>query len=215
MVNLSIFDFFGKYNHGEISMKSIIILCGGRGRRMGQDKGLIQFRDKPLILNVLETAKSVAQEIIIVLRDEKQISQYEKIIGDYNFIFNKLSIIADSIPDEGPLIGICTGMRVLNSDKALVLPCDSPFITKEFINNIFSYSEGYEAVVPKWPDGKVEPLHAVYSEAVVGRIKTLIEEDVRDVKSLLEICKVNYVDADLLNDTGCSFLNLNKPEDLE
>jgi molybdenum cofactor guanylyltransferase len=196
-------------------MKSIIILCGGRGRRMGQDKGLIKFRDKPLILNVLEKARSVAQEIIIVLRDEKQINQYEKIIDDYNFISKNLTITADPIPDEGPLIGISTGLKILRYDKALILPCDSPFISREFIKNIFSYSEGYEAVVPKWPDGKVEPLHAVYSKDIVGRIEILIEENVRDVKSILEICKVKYVDADSLDDTGRSFFNLNKPEDLE
>jgi molybdopterin-guanine dinucleotide biosynthesis protein A len=196
-------------------MKSIIILCGGRGRRMGQDKGLIKFRDKPLILNVLEKARSVAQEIIIVLRDEKQINQYEKIIEDYNFIFKNLTITADPIPDEGPLIGICTGLKILRYDEALVLPCDSPFISREFIKNIFSYSEGYDAVVPKWPDGKVEPLHAVYSKDIVGRIETLIEENVRDVKSILEICKVKYVDSDSLDDTSRSFFNLNKPEDIE
>ncbi len=182
---------------------------------MGQDKGLIQFQDKPLILHVLETARDVAQEIIIVLRDKNQINQYKKIIKDYNFIFNKLIITADSIPEKGPLIGIYTGLRLLSSDKALILPCDSPFISKEFIKNIFSYPEDYELIVPKWSDGRVEPLHAVYSGDVVGRIETLIEEDIRDVKSLMEICKVKYVDVGSLDDSGRNFLNLNKPEDME
>ncbi|MCE5214727.1 MAG: molybdenum cofactor guanylyltransferase [Methanobacterium sp.] len=195
-------------------MKSIIILCGGRGRRMGQDKGLIQFHEKPLILHVLETAQDIVQEIIIVLRDKNQYKQYIKLIEDNNFIFKKLTIAMDLIPDKGPLIGIYTGLRLLSSDKGLILPCDSPFISSEFIGNILSFPDDYEALVPIWSDGMVEPLHAVYSKYVVEKIEKLIEEDIRDVKSLLEICKVKYVDVNSLDDTGHSFMNLNEPDDL-
>ena len=48
-------------------MKSCIILCGGWARRMGQDKGLIYFQDKPMIIHVLDTVKTVSNEIILIL----------------------------------------------------------------------------------------------------------------------------------------------------
>jgi len=49
-------------------MKSMIVLCGGRGKRMGQDKGLMMVEKQPLIIQVLENASDIADEIVLVLR---------------------------------------------------------------------------------------------------------------------------------------------------
>ena len=52
-------------------MKSFILLCGGRSRRMGQDKGSMSLNGKPMIIHVLETLAAVADEIIVVLRNKE------------------------------------------------------------------------------------------------------------------------------------------------
>ena len=114
-------------------MNSVIILCGGRSKRMGKDKGSIVFNGKPLILHVLDVVKEVADEIIIVLRDKNQFDEYSQILTTKNNVI----IVCDRLKDQGPLIGISTGFNNLKSDKALVLPCDSPFITENFILKMF------------------------------------------------------------------------------
>jgi molybdopterin-guanine dinucleotide biosynthesis protein A len=197
----------------ELFMKSCIILCGGWARRMGQDKGLMYFQDKPLIIHVLDKVKTVANEIILILRDYNQLNKYEKVLEDSK---ENLTIHTDLIKDQGPLAGIYTGLTYINSSYALIIPCDSPLIQDSFIEKIFSFiNNEYDAVVPQWPDGHLEPLHALYHKRNIKIIKEHLNEGRNDVKSLLEKLKVKYVNVDLLDETGQSFRNLNQPKDLK
>ena len=59
-------------------MKSFIILCGGMSTRMGQDKGSMDLYGKPMIIHVLETIAKIADEIVLVLRDENQVDVIQK-----------------------------------------------------------------------------------------------------------------------------------------
>ncbi len=77
-------------------MISCIILCGGWSRRMGQDKGLMYFQDKPMIIHVLDTVKTVSNEIILILRDNNQLVKYEKILENSR---ENLTIHTDLIKD--------------------------------------------------------------------------------------------------------------------
>lgn len=193
-------------------MKSIIILCGGRSRRMGKDKGSLILDDKPMVLHVLDTVKDIADEIILVLRDQEQIEKYKPILKD-----EPIKIVTDEIKDMGPLIGILTGLSQINSGYAQVLPCDSPFISKEFVLKMFGIAEGkeFDAIVPIWDDGHIEPLHSIYKKNVVNIIRDLIKKERRDVKSLIQDLNVEYVDVAELDETTMSFQNLNTIKDFK
>lgn len=196
-------------------MKSVVVLCGGRGKRMGQDKGLMLLDDKPNIIQVLDAASNVADEIILVLRNKDQQKAYENILENQS-CYSKVRICRDAVEDQGPMMGICAGLKCISPDHALVIPCDSPFIPQSYIENIFKYYNMiYDAVVPEWPDGKLEPLHAIYNKRITGKIEKLLKENKRDVQSLLMEIDVRYVPVYSLDDTAQSFLNLNYPEDLE
>jgi len=76
--------------------------------------------------------------------------------------------------------------------------------------------KGYDALVPRWPDGSLEPLHAVYSKKkTIPVIEELLKNGVRDVKSIFPQMKVCYLDAETLANGGDIFFNLNRPQDLE
>lgn len=189
-------------------MKSIIILCGGRSRRMGKDKGSLVLNSKPMILHVLDTVKDIADEIIVVLRDQEQIDKYKSILKDVNVT---IKIVTDEIKDQGPLVGILTGLSQINSEYAQVLPCDSPFISKKFVLKMFEIAENkkFEAVVPIWDDGHIEPLHSLYKKDVGDIIKDLVKNKKRNVKSLIEKLNVKYVDVGELDESTMSFQNIN------
>lgn len=196
-------------------MKSMIVLCGGRGKRMGQDKGLMILEDEPLIVQVLESASQLVDEIILVLRNKQQQITYEYILKKQNFQ-EKVRICIDAVEDQGPLMGICAGLKCISTGHALVIPCDSPFIPQSFVWNIFKYYNIiYDAVVPQWPDGRLEPLHAIYNKRVTDQIESILKEGKRDVQSLLSGIDVRYVPVYSLDETAQSFLNLNYPEDMD
>jgi molybdopterin-guanine dinucleotide biosynthesis protein A len=198
-------------------MKSFIILCGGKSRRMGRDKGSMNIDGKPMIIHVIETLTSIADEIVLVLRDDNQVDYYKEIIDTFNFNEKvKLNICTDILNDQGPLAGILTGLQCIKSDKAMVIPCDSPFISEFFVNKMFSYSvdPNFDAFIPKWSDGNLEPLHSIYRKNIESIILKLLNEDIRDVKGLLKKLKVKYIDTKSLDASGKSFFNINRMDDI-
>ena len=147
-------------------MKSFILLCGGRSRRMGKDKGSMNLNGKPMILHVIENMIVAADEIIVVLRGKNQVDDYNKIFDQLQSNRSKLHIFTDTFKDKGPLAGILIGLENIKSDKAMVIPCDSPFVSEYFVNKMFQFSNEseFDAFVPRWPDGKLEPLHSIYKK---------------------------------------------------
>ena len=71
-------------------MKSFILLCGGKSRRMGQDKGSMNLNGKPMIIHVIKNLISVADEVVVVLRDKNQVEDYSKIFEDLNSIYSQI-----------------------------------------------------------------------------------------------------------------------------
>ena len=63
-------------------MRSFIVLCGGKSRRMGQDKGSMGLDGKPMIIHVIETISRVADEIILVFRDDDQVDDYKNVLNN-------------------------------------------------------------------------------------------------------------------------------------
>jgi molybdopterin-guanine dinucleotide biosynthesis protein A len=194
-------------------MKSVIILCGGRSKRMGKDKGSIIFKGKPMICHVLDVVKDVADEVILVLREDEQVESYSGILKDYKF----LKIVTDRIKDQGPLVGILTGLSCVKSVQAQILPCDSPFISKEFLLKMFRYAESsdFDAIVPIWDDGHIEPLHSIYKKNTANYIEDLLKNEKRDVNSFISKLNVKFIDVKELYKERKSFQNINTIKDID
>jgi molybdenum cofactor guanylyltransferase len=194
-------------------MRSCIILCGGISRRMGQDKGLMLLEGQPMILHIIKTLECAVDKIILVLRNREQLNHYRKVLDDVEI---KVKFFIDLKMDQGPLIGLLTGLSNLESDGALILPCDSPYVSIDFIDEIFTLAEEEhsQAVVPSWPDGSLEPLHAYYRKECIPIIIKMLSEGLRDFKSLLKKLNVRYIDVARLDPNRSSFTNLNYPHDI-
>jgi molybdenum cofactor guanylyltransferase len=199
-------------------MKSLIILCGGLSTRMGKDKGSMSYDGKPMVVHLIESLKQVADEILLVLRNESQYRIYKDMLSNYSIIENsEFKILMDTITDKGPLGGIYTGMNAINSEKAMVVPCDSPFISKELVSQLFEISEKYNefnSFVPVWADGNMEPLHSIYPVSSHEIIEELLLKDQKSIKALIKRLNVKYIEIEEFNLPKKSFLNLNSPEDI-
>ena len=126
---------------------SCIVLSGGMSRRMGQDKGSMIIQEKPMILHILERLNYKINDVTIVLNNAERIAIYQSLLNQYcegeiedNFDYS-LEFIEDEVKSKGPISGIMTGLKNIKTDYALVLPCDSPFISEEFIETMFNLLE--------------------------------------------------------------------------
>ncbi len=200
------------------NIKSCIILCGGKSSRMGRDKGSMIIQDKPMIKHILSTLNHQINEAIIVLNEQSRIDKYCEFINPQDYTYT-ITFVEDEIKNKGPLPGIMTGLSHISSDYALILPCDSPYVSKNYINTIFrEIDNDFQAIVP-YHDGKnklktSEPLHSVYSRNIISIIENLVKEDVLHIKGLIEKLDTKFVLIDNKKIEEKEFRNLNRPSDI-
>ena len=230
---------------------SCIILSGGMSRRMGEDKGSMIIQGKPMILHILERLNGKINDAVFVLNNQERINSYNELLNAYvpvkieeNFTYS-LEFIEDEVKDKGPVAGIMTGLKNIKTDYALVLPCDSPFISEDNIKTMFDLlesSENTDAVIPYHTkankdrlknkrefnfksssemsrDMKIEnsePLHSIYKKDNLDIISKLLEDDNLYVKSFIKNLKcVNFVEVDNEVLFEDDFKNFNRKEDIE
>ena len=77
-----------------------------------------------------------------------------------------------------------------------------------------SSNRNYDSIVPQWKNGDLEPLHSIYNAKTKNIIYKMISNDKRDVKSFIDEINSLFVESEILDPTGLSFKNFNKPEDI-
>ena len=200
------------------NIKSCIILCGGQSRRMGRDKGSMIIQDKPMIKHILSTLNHMIDEVVIVLNDQERIDRYWEFVDLQEYDYT-ITFCEDEIKNKGPMPGIMTGLKKIKSEYALVLPCDSPYVSKKYVENIFSeIDEKYQAIVPYHDEYEKlktsEPLHSIYNRNIIPEIEKLVEKDVLHIKGLIEELDAKFVLIDNKKIEKKEFRNLNRPEDI-
>lgn len=96
-----------------------VILAGGQGRRMGgADKGLMDYRGRPLVEWVLDAlAPQVGEILISANRNLDRYARYGR------------RVLPDVLPDfPGPLAGVLAALDAVDTDWLLVVPCDTPHL---------------------------------------------------------------------------------------
>jgi len=183
---------------------------------MGKDKGSLIINGKPMILHILDTLNCEIDELIIVLNDKERIIEYEKFIDKKSYSYS-IKIIEDEIKNKGPISGIMTGLKKINTNYALILPCDSPNISKNFINLIFKKLKNFnkDGLILYHLDEKIEPLHSVYSKNTYKIIEKLIKNNKLDVKSLINELNCEFIKIDNKNIKKRDTENINTKKDIE
>src|SRR5271156_6937528 len=114
------------------------ILAGGQSSRMGADKGLLEIAGEPMIVRAARLVESVVGAPAVV------VGTPEKYRG------LGLQAIADDWPGCGPLGGIATALRASAADWNLIVACDLPHLTREWLEYLLQRARDSagEAVVP-------------------------------------------------------------------
>lgn len=190
--------------------KAIIILAGGLSKRFGQDKCIKELGGKALVLKVLDRVLNVADERLIVVGSEDQL----KTLGP----IPEARVVVDKYVDHSPLVGALTGFETVNANCALLLPCDAAFVSPETSALLLDLCTGVNAVVPRWPDGKIEPLQAAYNtQSAVAAAKTALKEGKRDMLGMIShLRRIRYISTLVLqqyDEKLTTFLNINTIND--
>ncbi len=192
---------------------SALILAGGRGSRLGyREKALIDINGMPLISFVIEALENVVDTIIISVRDWAQGELLRALLPDYRFAY-------DEHKNMGPIAGILSGLEECEDEYCFIAACDMPFINGKVIELLFRKCGGYEAAIPRWEDGFLEPLHAVYRcKPMIREAKSAIEKGETIILAPIFKLNVNYVGIDEIRKYDPhlkTFRNVNTHEDIQ
>ena len=189
-------------------MVTSIILAGGRNLRLGSSKALEIIGGKSLIERVVERVKLVSNQTLIV------ISQGQLALP----VTVEAKVLVDLYPGKGPLGGIYTGLLASPSSHSVVVACDMPFLNIELLRYMIELSPGFDAVVPRLGEGRVEPLHAIYSKGCLDNMKTQLEHNQLRVSRFLDTVRVRYVErveCQRFDPQLLTFFNVNCQSDLD
>ncbi len=187
---------------------ALIVLAGGKNRRFGRNKALATIGGISLIERVVERLKPQTSQVLIVTSREQPDLP----------VTCEAEILADVYPDKGPLGGIYTGLLASQSPHSLVVACDMPFLNTELLCYMVKLSRGFDVVVPRLEEGKLEPLHAIYSKDCLDNIKTHLDWNDLRVDSILNTVRVRYVEraeCQRFDPRLLSFFNINREADLD
>jgi molybdopterin-guanine dinucleotide biosynthesis protein A len=163
---------------------SAIILAGGQSRRMQKEKSLLPVNGCTLIETVIAQISPFFSKIMISTAAKDK------------FAFLNLPLVEDEVPGQGPLMAIMSTLRVSNHDINFVLACDIPFINIPFLQEILSLAQAYDIVVPRYRDGKFEPLFAAYNRGIIPVIEKQIKKNDRKISHLFPVCRTKFVAMD-------------------
>lgn len=161
-----------------------IILAGGRSRRMRREKALLPVCGRTLIEALIEQVRPCFDAVLVSAGDREK------------FAFLGLPVIEDETPGEGPLPAILTALRASPCRLNFVMACDIPCVDLAFLRRMLALAPGRDIVVPRYRDGKFEPLFAAYARAIVPAIERQVAGGDLRISSLFAVCRAAFVPMD-------------------
>ena len=168
---------------------SAFILCGGKSSRMGTEKGLVNYNNKPFIQLVIDAIEPITTNIFLVTDNQEY--------TDFNY-----PLVADIYKNKGPVGGIFSALDRSETENNLILSCDIPKISTNVIKNyLINNISDQKDVIFLSDDKNVYPLIGIYNKSVKPKFSEAISSN--RIKLL-----------SLLNELNCQVIKVN-PRDFE
>ena len=183
------------------------VLAGGKSSRMKTDKANLKFGGETFLERAVQTLAPICDGNVKIVLNQNQIAP------------TNYKCVRDVFKRRGAVGGIHAALRNCQSDWAIILACDLPFVTGaaiEFLRQTAASSNEFSAIVPKQPDGKLQPLCAVYrvSDCLPVGEKLLRETDSVSMRDFLELIPTRIVEFDQSTNENL-FFNVNHQSDYE
>lgn len=192
------------------------VLAGGQSSRMGRDKALLEFAGTPLILHTAHVLELLVGAVTVIGPPEPYAPLGLRAIQD-----DPCDTTGSAAP-QGPLVGIATALRSTTTSWNLILACDLPFLTAEWLNWLLtralkSGESGAQIVIPETPHG-LEPLAAVYRRECAAHVSAAVNRGVRKVTDAftdLALDRLQQSEWRAFDPESCVLRNMNTAEDYE
>jgi molybdenum cofactor guanylyltransferase len=180
------------------------VLAGGLSSRMGEDKSLMLFKGKPLIMHAIDSLSPLCEKVII---------SSNLLIYD----FTGCEVWPDELTLKAPINGLYSCLKRSETDWNFILTCDMPFAGSQLFAYLLERAHGNDAVIPIHGQGFVEPLCGIYNRSTLNVLEQHLEVEQYSMVKLLQSIRCSYINIgpgqEFYNKE--MFSNLNTPGDLD
>jgi molybdopterin-guanine dinucleotide biosynthesis protein A len=161
---------------------SAAVMAGGKSKRLGQNKALMQINSITVLESVLNTVSPYVQKVMIITNTPEE----------YSFL--DIEIAKDVRPGFGPLSGIHSALSFASSEYVLVVSCDIPLVGSKQIEQLVSSCRGHDITIFKHKN--FEPLCAVYRRSCIDALNELIDHNECRIIDLFPTLDVKVIRVD-------------------
>ena len=210
-------------NSYQACFETAVILAGGKSKRMGFDKQLLEKDHKRLTVALAESLLKLFDQVYVVTNTPE--------------LYRGLAVrtCSDLYPSQGHMAGIHSAFRARGSECIFVIACDMTGISPDLIRYqaerfCRAWSRENHAAVSRsdgaqpgdaeacmiCPDGKIEPFHGFYRRSLLEDIERRLQAQRNSLTGMLmdhEILRISREEAGRYADLQNLFRNINTPGD--
>ena len=177
-----------------------LVLAGGRSTRMGQDKGMMVWYNKPQRYYLADLLREVCDEVFISCREE----QIAEMPAGY-------PTLTDTVSGMGPMGGILSAFHKYPAATWLVAACDLPLLDRATLNFLIHHRNPQAiATTFKSPyDGLPEPLITLWEPGSMPILQQKMNDGFKCPRKVL----INSNATILTAPDERALMNTNTPDD--
>ena len=182
---------------------ALVILSGGRSRRMGQQKELLSFQGETFLARICRELSPFCAE------------KYLSVHAGQDYTYEGYETLYDLVEDIGPMGGIYTALKRCEAPALLAVACDMPFYGLAQAKRIAEAMgkdahAGTDILIPL-ADDREQMMAAIYGKACLPVMEEMIEAGDYRLKSLAAHVRTGY----LKQDNALAYRNINTLQEYE
>jgi molybdenum cofactor guanylyltransferase len=177
-----------------------LVLAGGRSSRMGKDKALITFHEKPQREHVFELLSEVCDKVFVSCNPEHEVPKH-------------LNPLHDRFDINSPLNGILTALTTDPTAAWLVVAVDMPLVNKQVLEHLINNRKTSSSVTCYWDSDHQypEPLLSLWEPGVHTQVLEFYNSGKKSPRDFLKDNRTNILEPI----SSALHLNINTPEELK
>lgn len=196
------------------------VLVGGKSSRMGTNKFALSLGGATFAERAVRALRKIVENRVYFVTGANPKDETAELLP------HDVPRVADVLPHKAAIGGIYAALghskSVSKSEWIAILACDYPFVTDDLFVRLTETAESIDtnvsAIAPVQPDGRVQPLCALYRTDPCLKIaeRLLQDEKTPAARKLLENVTSHLVDFNRLADLPGAdkfFTNVNTPDD--
>ena len=164
-----------------------LVVCGGKSRRMGADKGLLEYYSQPQRQFVYDFLQEICSHVHISCNR----GQFAGIPPGYSFVCDD-----EKYATIGPMAALLTAINKFPATSFLLIGCDYPLFLKKDAERLLYTSNEMAGAYYQSAAELYEPLLAIYHPPVFDLVKKNFDGGRFSLQNILQAAGAEKILAD-------------------